>query len=87
MLDYGVTGDFEERFWDVKGKWAESRASRGTSDLDRSSAIGTVKIWKIELTSMTAFVVFCPPVGRGRTGTSRDAIATADQRPGSAIVG
>jgi hypothetical protein len=39
MLNYGVTGDFEERFWDIEGKRAETSASRWTSNLDKLSAI------------------------------------------------
>jgi len=39
MLDYGVAGHFEERFWDIEGERAEARASRRTSNLDNSLVI------------------------------------------------
>jgi hypothetical protein len=80
MLDDGVAGDFEERFWDVEGEWAEACASRWTSNLDKSSTIAIGEFWEMKLTRMTAFVVFCPPVGLGRMGTSRDAIARRDRK-------
>ena len=86
MFDYGVTSDFEERFWDIEGKWAETSASRWTSDLDKSLMIATEEFCKTKLTRMTAFVVFCPLVGLERMGTSREAIARANQRFGCVIV-
>lgn len=42
MFDYGVAGYFEERFWDIEGKWAEASTSRWTSDLGKSLAIAIV---------------------------------------------
>jgi len=86
MLDYGMACDFEERFWDVEGKRAKARASRWASDLYKSSTIVIEEFWKVKLTRITAFVVFCPLVCLGRMGTSRDAIARVDQRFGPTIV-
>ena len=86
MFDDGMAGDFEERFWDIKGEWTEASASRWTSNLDKSSAIAIEEFWRIKLTRMTAFVVFCPLVGLGRMGTSRDAITRSDQKFWAVIV-